>query len=77
VTGGTLRVAAAAAAWARLGPVAGLGSGRAHAAGSAPPRGHRGGILGLLLATGRQPSVLSASSTVSDLLTVAIVVNGS
>jgi len=80
MTGGTLRVAAAAAALGTLGPVAGI----AYQAGLTPPvfsalrAGIGAGILGLLIATGRQPSVRLSTLEPREraLLTVAIVANG-
>lgn len=79
-TGGTLRVFAAAAALGTLGPVAGLGyqAGLTPAIFSALRAGIGAGILGLLIATGRLPSVRLSSLAPRErrLLTVAVVVNG-
>jgi DME family drug/metabolite transporter len=79
-TGGTLRVFAAAAALGTLGPVAGLGyqAGLTPALFSALRAGIGAGVLGLLMATGRQPSIRLSVLTSRErvLLAAAVVVNG-
>jgi len=79
-TGGTLRVFAAAAALGTLGPVAGLGyqAGLTPALFSALRAGIGAGVLGLLIATGRQPSIRLSTLAPRErvLLVAAVVVNG-